>query len=663
MTHNFVGSQPIQITSKNVNLVLGQNMILSPKLDGVRYNMIIGKSYISIVDRSGKETEKTINALPGVDRNTDIILDVEIIHTEERLADLVFVFDIISDDIANKPFSERLDILITMYNDPNSILSKASNTEHYIIVPKSFFYKKEVMGFDYKSLCMTFQSHYPQFPGLEFDGIIFMDPLYRYYKKSGVAYGQYKWKPLEDLTVDLTKRDDGNLHYRSNDGKTRDTIWSKLVNSNYPGGEVGKTYEYKIQTVGADNKVKIVELVREREDKGANSILTLETVYSAMKDYVSFDDIMNAFVGYSVGDKATREKALQFMKKEKASQFIYLYAYPKCFNELDITKIVGGMLKLYKRKHNEKHPITKQSQMLGKLMTDLLDKEVIKIDEEYDNTYEALNTQQISQETTSKVFYEFKVSLNKEYEVGFKKIPKKDITTEKILTRNLNISKKGIDVLHLIKRMNRYYTPKFLKEEDYITKRKIQKGNKDITIQELFRYDVVRNKYQLKLFKQYERDHLDYIVEIPSYLDYNIHINAFELGNKAGLNKEQLTKPERVIIANGRKLWKKSTREIYRYRLSKYYFLELVLFDEISYDTDGITVKRTLKKAFIDIEIKHEGIIEEFGRETRKEYYVKKRGRNVKVLGKPEFDYTSINDYVKESLTEVLILLFRNICF
>lgn len=653
MDYKFVGSQPIQITSQNVNLVLGPNIMVSPKLDGVRYNMFIDKSNITTIDRGGKSDSFKHDA-KGIKEN--MVIDVEIIHTPLEQPDWVFVFDIMeynNNKYYNLPFLDRLNIIMELYNNPNSALRKvADRNKNFTIVPKSFFLKNDIIGNSYEQLCGMFQSHYPQFGGLKFDGIIFMEYSYRYYTK-GLAFGQYKWKPKDELTIDLVSGDGGNLVAK--DGK----VWSRLINPEF--GSEKKASEYKIKLT-KDNEVEIVEFVRPRE-KDANSILTLETVYSSLLDYVSLDDILNAFVNLSgkLSGKLEEKDApsLGFLKKYKLFQFMYLY--PTRESEpiefiMDTKELTKAMVILYNRKYHNttKSKPDKYAMQLAEMLTNL------NIDDPGDSNriqtendiYNALSIGN----ATEKVFYKCKVELYKEYEVGFKREDKSDANQ---ITRSLNLSKKSIDVMHLMKKMNKMYKPKIYREKEYITKRNINGIDKPIT--EQFLYDYTNSKFKLKSFKQFNKTHLNKTLKFP-ILDYNVTINVFEEGNKGVIDEELKTKPEKLFNRKLRNLYKLRERTVYRYRLSKYIFLELIIFEEISYDTEG-NPSRTLNKAFVDIDLNHEGIIREFGNEVRKESYVMKHNRNVRVLSKPEFDYVGIEDYLKESLNEVLLFLFRNICF
>jgi hypothetical protein len=304
----FLGSQPIQIVRKYVNHIIGSNILISPKLDGMRYNMYISNKCIQFINRAGVVHE--INSLNKLEELTKIgtsekseRLKINLNSNGEYLFDVefyddhIFIFDVIlykEGTKVQKMYKQPFHVRLGTYQGLHSYKLKSAIDSlisvGYHLVPKQFYSITAVRGWPYHDICNAFSDDYPLVKGgIRFDGIIFMNAMYRYYMNPQVGYGQYKWKPQKDLTVDLTCSGDKLVDKRGGE-------WDRVSGFTGKGKMVeGKTYEFSMSP-GTKDKVKLHLLEgKGAREKGANSKLTLDSVFDAYVNCVSFEGITNAF--------------------------------------------------------------------------------------------------------------------------------------------------------------------------------------------------------------------------------------------------------------------------------------------------------------------------------------------------------------------------------
>lgn len=648
----FLGSQPLQIDKSLSNHVIQKQILMSPKLDGTRYTLFIENNDYCFINRASevfKLDDKNFQI--KTKEKGKFLFDVEVFTNKTAMT--IFIFDIIlfgtiNKKVYKKKFSKRYQIIQDIFQNNKLIKLYSQKLLEFncCLVPKIFFMKDQLnnyFGSDSKKDLLLrfyelFSRSYPLSGQLEFDGIIFMNKDYRYYLFPSLGYGQYKWKPDDHLTVDLS----------CVDGKLLDSSgkpWERVIEvSNLNNVENNKTYEFQVIESANPGKVKLNFLdLKGIREKGANSILTLESVYNALINYISLEEIMNALESKEVD-------SFEFMDKSKAIQFLSIFENIPFVEEKQIKEISDEIKKTYIKKITNHGDIFRETKQLTKIYTDIegknieqinemkeniksktgyssleeiksnlnkmkklnfykIDDEIIhEIDDEiiqeinkldsYLNDTELISKQNIinnlENQTIEQIFnkggfsilprfsserYNMNINFIKDYEVGFKNV--REPSDKDIQKRMSNISRKNIDVHYfkhkcdkLLKRL------KTRKELNFITKSKTKNGNIKM---EDFKYLYNKKGKGNEIYKLIEYSSLKEIykdVKIDAnYFDYNINI---EFNNEKA---ETFERTNKGIINNPKLIkfkTKKRKRKVYTYVFSPFIKIEVVYIKEFS---------------------------------------------------------------------------------
>ena len=103
-TNLFVGSQPIQMLKNDIPRLLDENVHVTPKIDGVRYHMVITSGIVAFIGRDN--IWRMFNNIEEIRFPTEkvetFIFDVEV-YTKNGIFQ-VFIFDYLAFQIGNGKF-------------------------------------------------------------------------------------------------------------------------------------------------------------------------------------------------------------------------------------------------------------------------------------------------------------------------------------------------------------------------------------------------------------------------------------------------------------------------------------------------------------------------------------------------------------------------------
>lgn len=459
----FIGSQPIQLQKENITRIIDTNVLLTPKLDGVRYLMVVGKSEIQFMDR-GNKLYKLIG-IPGVTFNnkTIYLLDTEVCLVDGRLQ--IYVFDIFR-EMKGQADPNRLDNMLYRKRNMNLFnLFQHDQLFHRmnenINVHNIFIYFKANLTFN--NFGMSGNDFYEyvkrewiKFMKLEhvpeFDGIIFINSMYKYNTKT-IAYGQYKWKPRKDLTIDLNYS--GGKLYKREKGEDKGKLetfksWKLSKKPNSDG-----VWEFKLE------EGKKLTPLRERE-KNANSEFTLRSVLKSIEEPVDLNDINRLFMGGLDPNAKISIKLIKWMSENKAKQFFLLFGGYEGYSEIVPKEDFKKQFEIFTTK-NENFYIKPTKTDIGNLM---------RIDILAETNNEEFIYDNIKEEDEVQTFLQRKkwvIELNKKYDSGFSQNGNKD---ELIMERIHNLGEKTKDIEHVIYKMTKVYNikPVVYYETEYIRK-------------------------------------------------------------------------------------------------------------------------------------------------------------------------------------------------
>ncbi len=251
-TEKFVGNMPRRLERKDILKL--REYAFTPKLDGVRYLLILMNGESVIVDRN--MTFKDVNIKNNVETT---ILDCELYKGVFYVFDCLYANGVSTLDL---PLKERLINAKKVVGSTKSLKLKKFHYEDVLTQAKDFWESDH--------------------QGVEYDGIIFSPTDEGYFSSK-----HYKWK--DTFTVDLL--------FKNNGWFARDKKGLVLVSLNYePTASTSTKIKSPIsltsgQIYEIDLKNNVV--IRHRTDRSdPNAILTVETEIKAKNDNLTLDEII-----------------------------------------------------------------------------------------------------------------------------------------------------------------------------------------------------------------------------------------------------------------------------------------------------------------------------------------------------------------------------------
>lgn len=174
----FPGAQPVSIERRHFPILKKQEYLISEKTDGVRYFLLSMNNSVGIINRANKY-EKVVIRLPS-----DTLLDGELVKLENgKMCFLIFDAMLVKGlNVMHEKYETRLEHAQKLIQK----IIKTSAATFELRVKKLFKFGTKVI--------------FPKFD-YETDGII-LTP-----NNEPVRYGthetQFKWKPLDRITVDF----------------------------------------------------------------------------------------------------------------------------------------------------------------------------------------------------------------------------------------------------------------------------------------------------------------------------------------------------------------------------------------------------------------------------------------------------------------------------
>lgn len=340
---DFVGAQPLQYLGHHTVEILRhakdnpKNITFSPKLDGKRYLCLIRGRKIALIGRNIESIDFEDSKLSKVNKKT-IVLDVEVVEgLSNKLS--IFAFDILvhdGQDVRGLTYTDRRNILDTKYKTFNKKLSAINFyvNESYSI-SKLTSYKNLVSNVFWKSLRAS---------NLGFDGVIFYDGRYRYpLGDSPAHYGTWKWKPRDELTIDL-RIFNKKATFPSRDWKTKKVVWNSITETfpdiksvyllkkdNNPFAENGELQAVSIENYLEDNYGNIMPYRNQEEnqsyefnlvesgnkldlvgkmsrDKNSNKYMTIDSTIIAFREDIGLENIADFYTNFFV-NKNPRDRS------------------------------------------------------------------------------------------------------------------------------------------------------------------------------------------------------------------------------------------------------------------------------------------------------------------------------------------------------------------
>ena len=347
-----IDNKPVSVYYNNAHS-LNKGFVVSNKLDGVYYNLVISKAGVALVNTSEIQLltndDMTEQLYKEANLNNNTIVVGELYKNE------FFVFDVISvdgEEVYKKNYTERLShrLLPTIYKVFTKITS--------IPVKNKLVKFSENVIDDINAIIKESPKYYNQkVPFEEFnDGIIFTKQDAPYYEES------FKWKFPERISIDGKV----TLVSETNDKKVFDVYFKRFKDSldKLPSEEqlvIKKTDEFfglvkndMIVELGWKNGEFVVERIR--DDKILpNALRTAENTLTQMKNPMSLEELLKVIVN---GPSLEQEFAIDDSKvrNERFRRFcnlikIYLINTncKSTSNVLDLGAGVGGDLFKYQK--------------------------------------------------------------------------------------------------------------------------------------------------------------------------------------------------------------------------------------------------------------------------------------------------------------------------
>lgn len=301
----------------------------SNKVDDKKSIYIIKNNKIVKTEKfSMSKNKKFLNKISfNLNSDSVFLFDCEIVENKSGILQ-IFLFDIVMinrdgkiEKIYNKPFYERINHLYGIYND----LIKKIN------IPCIKFYYK--MYFDYRLKDMSYNNlldvynkemKFKKEEKPEYDGVIFVNTLYKYYLGPGFARGQYKWKPKNKLTIDL-KIVEENSKWKAF-GKYNKVIEinGKDISKMLDTKDFKKEYNNKVyEFLYKNGKFVLHKPIIERTTKGANAYATIKSTIEAGENHFSLKTFQK-MVNYINKGMKLNNKTLEWMDKETSLKIIAL---------------------------------------------------------------------------------------------------------------------------------------------------------------------------------------------------------------------------------------------------------------------------------------------------------------------------------------------------
>jgi hypothetical protein len=287
--------------------------------------------------------------------NQEILLDCEIVDRNGHLQ--VFIFDCIMikkgkniDKVYKLPFFSRMNSLYNLFQTIIDPLNKSMKTKKIGIK----FYRKKYYDFNifrenlnYEKI-LKINNDDMNLKGdekIEYDGIIFVNTLFRYYLAPGAARGQYKWKPKNQLTIDLKiVRRYGEWKALGKYDKqvkinNRD-ISDMLITNNFKDDYNNKVYEF----VYNNGRLNLYEPITERTVKGANAFLTILGTIEAGEKHFTIQQFQSFLLYMKEGN--LKKTDISWLDKETFIKIIALCKGKNFFNE-EQTKNINKQFLLF----------------------------------------------------------------------------------------------------------------------------------------------------------------------------------------------------------------------------------------------------------------------------------------------------------------------------
>jgi len=227
---DFIGSMPVNLTRKNLNVVLRRNYFVTEKTDGIRYLLYVvadpaTKGPVAVLmDRKGAVFKIPGSAAVGEALGIGTVLDGELVHNRTYKKQVFLMFDVLAIGASPKlhlPFSERIDLIAGEVNTlcrryleaPKEGPHGGGHAEDPLWLIRKIFRKKTEIG-EIVNFLRTEDGERVYFENErrhhKSDGIIFQaDAPY----VIGTNMELFKWKWLELRSVDLqaVTKDNGEL--------------------------------------------------------------------------------------------------------------------------------------------------------------------------------------------------------------------------------------------------------------------------------------------------------------------------------------------------------------------------------------------------------------------------------------------------------------------
>jgi len=226
---DFIGSMPVNLTRKNLNVVLRKNYFVTEKTDGIRYLLYVVADPVTkgpvavLMDRKGAVFKIPGSAAVGEALGVGTVLDGELVHNRTYKKQVFLMFDVLAIKASPKlhlTFSERIDLiagevntLCRKYLEAPKEAAVGGAAESPLWLIRKIFRKKTEIG-EIVNFLRTEDGERVYFENErrhhKSDGIIFQaDAPYII----GTNMELFKWKWLELRSVDLqaVTKDNGEL--------------------------------------------------------------------------------------------------------------------------------------------------------------------------------------------------------------------------------------------------------------------------------------------------------------------------------------------------------------------------------------------------------------------------------------------------------------------
>lgn len=350
---------------KKRNDKLKKSKSLKDKFSKFVYNNKTGK-IVKIVKKEVKILNETkhVAAKKINTRTSDkFLLDCEVVESNGILQ--VFLFDFLLlrkrnsyQKIYKLPFFGRNDHLINLFNSVLKPLNEQMKKEK---IPIKFYNKKYydynifIKDMTYEKLIKLNDSEMKLSGNekIKYDGVIFINTSYRYFLAPGPARGQFKWKPKNQLTIDLkiVKKNKKWTALGKYDRKieiNKKDISSLLDKSKLKDSYSGKVYEFLF----VNGKFVIHEPIIDRSVKGANAFFTIKGTIEAGEKHFTLVQFKN-FINYMKENKNLTKTDISWIDHETFVTTMALCRGNDFFNKKQKESINKKLLTFFKHNPDE----------------------------------------------------------------------------------------------------------------------------------------------------------------------------------------------------------------------------------------------------------------------------------------------------------------------